>query len=62
LVYKAYLVARNSYFAKIKQAKQGLWDSFLENAKGKEIFKAFQYTKANRVERIPVIKYTNEEG
>jgi hypothetical protein len=62
LVYKAYLVARNSYFAKIKQAKQGLWDSFLENAKEKEIFKAFQYTKGNRVERIPIIKYTNEEG
>jgi hypothetical protein len=62
LVYKAYLVARNSYFAKIKEAKQGLWNSFLENAKGKEIFKAFQYTKYSRVERIPIIEYKNKEG
>jgi hypothetical protein len=37
-----------------------MWDSFLENAKGKEIFKAFQYTKHKKVERIPIIKYTKE--
>ena len=37
-----------------------MWDSFLENAKGKEIFKAFQYTKHKKVEHIPIIKYTKE--
>src|SRR5262249_1463833 len=56
--YRTYIAKRNSYFLAIKVAKQNLWDSFLENAKGKEVFKAFQYTKHNRVERIPVIKYT----
>ena len=37
-----------------------MWDSFLENAKGKEIFKAFQYTKYKKVEYISIIKYTKK--
>jgi hypothetical protein len=45
----------------IKTAKQGLWDVFLENAKGKDIFKALQYTKYNKVEKLPIIKYKKEE-
>jgi len=32
----------------------------LENAIGKKIFKAFNYTKANRVEKLPIIKYSEE--
>jgi hypothetical protein len=45
----------------IKTAKQGLWDVFLENVKGKDIFKALQYTKYNKVEKLPIIKYKKEE-
>src|SRR5271170_1342315 len=51
---------RNKYFEMIKRAKQNLWDSFLENARGKEVFKAFNYTKYKTVERIPIIKYRQE--
>ena len=32
----------------------------MENAIGKEIFKAFNYIKANRVEKLPIIKYSDE--
>jgi hypothetical protein len=33
----------------------------LENAKGKDIFKALQYTKYNRIEKLPTIKYKKGE-
>ena len=32
----------------------------MENVVGKEIFKAFNYIKANRVEKLPIIKYSDE--
>jgi ribonuclease HI len=32
----------------------------LENAIGKDIFKAFNYTKFNRVEKLPIIQYEHE--
>ena len=31
----------------------------MENAIGKEIFKAFNYIKFNRVEKLPIIKYSD---
>ena len=34
----------------------------MENAVGKEIFKAFNYTKSNRVEKLPIIKYSDERN
>jgi hypothetical protein len=49
--------SRNEYFSEIKKAKSTMWNIFLEKAKGKEIFKAFTYTKNRKVERIPIIEY-----
>ena len=40
-----YYEARTNYYYKVKKAKSNCWNSFLENASEKEIFKAFQYTK-----------------
>ena len=31
----------------------------MENAVGKEIFKAFNYTKFNKVEKLSIIKYND---
>ena len=33
------------------------WNNFLENAKDKDIFKVFQYTKQKRVEKLPILQY-----
>src|SRR5438046_5151147 len=44
----------------MKKAKSNRWNNFLENASGKDIFKAFQYTKQNRVEKLPIIQYQSE--
>ena len=32
----------------------------MENTIGKEIFKAFNYIKANRIEKLPIIKYSEK--
>jgi len=37
--YKAFKDSKNKYFSEIKTAKTSCWNSFLENAQGKEIFK-----------------------
>jgi ribonuclease HI len=54
---KAYKEKRNDYFSIIKKAKLNCWNSFLENAQGKEIFKAHKYTKMKRIEKIPILEY-----
>ena len=54
---EAYLDTRNSYFQEVKLAKTSCWNTFLENAQGKEIFKAFSYTKERLAPRLPVLKY-----
>ena len=36
-----YQEARATYYYEIKKAKSNCWNNFLENASGKEIFKAF---------------------
>ena len=41
-------------------AKSKCWNNFLENAKNKDIFKAFQYTKQTRVEKLPILQYQTE--
>ena len=43
--YRQFQNIRNSYFNEIKIVKSSCWNQFLEKAKGKEIFKAFLYTK-----------------
>ena len=55
-----YQEARATYYYKIKKVKLNYWNNFLENASGKEIFKAFQYTKQNKVEKLPIIQYQLE--
>ena len=57
-----YQQARTKYFQQIKLEKAKCWNTFLENAVGKEIFKAFNYTKSNRVEKLPIIKYSDERN
>ena len=55
--YKAFKISRNLYFSEIKIAKTNCWNLFLENAQGKEIFKAFGYTKNRLTTRLPILKY-----
>src|SRR5205809_2221085 len=51
---------KSDYFYKIKQAKATCWNDFLENAVEKDIFKAFNYTKFNRIEKLSIIQYQHE--
>ena len=51
-----YLIARNTYFLAIKNAKRTHWNNFLENEDTKTIFKAASYTKNSQVEKLPAIQ------
>jgi hypothetical protein len=42
----------------VKKAKASHWDSFLQNAKGKDIFKALSYTERRATRAIPELQYT----
>ena len=53
---KQYQEIRSDYLQKIKLAKANCWNKFLENAEGKDIFKAFQYTKPRRIEKLPILQ------
>ena len=55
-----YHIARATYYYEIKTAKSNCWNNFLENAQGKDIFKAFQYTKQARIEKLPILQYQLE--
>ena len=55
-----YHIARATYYYEIKTAKSNCWNNFLENAQGKDIFKAFQYTKQTRIEKLPILQYQLE--
>ena len=46
---------RNLYQRTIKDAKANLWNDFLKNARGKDIFIALKYTKPRRTEPTPDI-------
>jgi len=50
-----YHKARANYYFEIKKAKSNCWNNFLENASKKEIFKAFQYTKQNKIEKLSIL-------
>ena len=52
---------RNIYHDAIKNAKTQCWRKFLANAKGKEMFKAYKYTKPRMVEKLPPIKSDNNQ-
>ncbi|KAK8036887.1 hypothetical protein PG994_015384 [Apiospora phragmitis] len=49
--------ARNSYFQAIDRAKTDHWFTFLAEAKGKEIFTAYNYTKPRTDPSIPSLRY-----
>ena len=51
---------RSNYFHAIRQAKTDSWLNFLKNAKDKEIFKAYKYTKSNQVEKLPAIQHNDQ--
>ena len=51
---------RNCYFRAIQDAKSKCWDIFLSEAKGKEIYTAFRYTKPRKVQMTPAMKKGNE--
>ena len=55
-----YQEARANYYYEVKKAKSNCWNNFLENASGKDIFKAFQYTKQNKVEKLPILQYQSD--
>jgi hypothetical protein len=57
----AYQTARNSYFSAIRTAKSSHWNTFLEHAKGKEIFTAFNYTKERSLKKIPPLQDSNQQ-
>ena len=50
-----YYEARANYYFEVKKAKSNCWNNFLENASEKEIFKAFQYTKQNKIEKLSIL-------
>src|SRR6266498_4832715 len=43
-------------------AKSNYWNQFLKKAERKEIFKALTYTKQKRIERLPIITYSNRNN
>ena len=55
-----YHEARANYYHEVKKAKSNYWNNFLENAFEKENFKAFQYTKQNKIEKLPILQYQTE--
>ena len=42
----------------MRKAKASHWESFLQNAKGKDIFKALSYTEQRSTRAIPELQYT----
>ena len=50
----------NDYFHKIKDVKNKRWTNFLNNAKKKEVFQAYKYTKSRSVEKLSFISHNDE--
>src|SRR6266513_639816 len=57
---QAFQALKSDYFYKIKQVKATCLNNFLKNAVEKDIFKAFNYTKFNRIEKLSIIQYQHE--
>ena len=57
--YDEYINARTNYYTAIRQAKTNKWNEFLENAQGKEVFKAYGYTKLRKIKKLPTLISTN---
>jgi len=54
--WNSFKAIRNLYFFTIRKAKQESWSTFLSEAKGTEIFKAYRYTKPRTIERLPPLQ------
>ena len=52
--------SRTIYFHAIREAKNISWTKFLNNAKEKEVFSAYKYTRSRSVKKLPFISYNNE--
>jgi hypothetical protein len=52
--------ARNSYLYTIRTAKKAFWNTFLEEASGKDVYTAYAYTKARTNPILPTIRYSRE--
>ena len=50
-------IKRDRYLLAVKTAKASHWDSFLQKARGKDIFKALSYTKQRTTRLIPELQY-----
>ena len=56
LLFKEFHRYRNNYFHKIREAKRAIWTNWLSQAKGNDIWQAYKYTKACKVEKLPSIQ------
>ena len=45
---------RAEFYYEVKKAKSKCWNNFLENATDRKIFKAFQYIRQNKVEKLSI--------
>ena len=52
--------SRNGYFHAIKETENKSWTSFLNNAKKKEVFQVYKYTKSRLVEKLSSISHNDE--
>ena len=52
--------SRNDYFNAIREAKNKSWTEFLNNAKRKEVFQIYRYTRSRSVEKLSFISHNNE--
>src|SRR5204862_5772413 len=57
-----YIDIRRQYYYEIKSAKSKCWNNFLKNVKDKDIFKAFQYIKQNRIEKLLILQYQTKNS
>lgn len=58
--WKAFKRTRNEYFHAIRQAKSDSWMNFLKNARDKDVYKAYKFTKSIQVEKIPTIQFNDQ--
>ena len=52
--------SRNHSFNAIREAKNKSWTDFLNNAKGKEVFQAYKYTKFRNVKKLSSISHNDK--
>lgn len=52
--------SRIAYFHEIRAAKQKCWRDFFENARKKEVFNEYKYTKPRVIEKLPPILHANK--